>query len=112
MQSVCVRVETHAPCYDNSPPEIPPRDDGANPSDEATKATNINSDEMKRFIVLYGIVTSSSRGIPLCCIATSQDLGGIPLVSLLGSMYRPQRITSLLTCGVIISISAFGWANR
>ena len=49
----------YAPCYNNSPPEIPPRDEGANPSDEATKATNINSDEMKRFIVLYGTVTSS-----------------------------------------------------
>lgn len=70
-----MRVQTHAPCYDNSPPEIPPRDEGANPSDEATKATNINSDEMKRFIVLYDIVNSRSRGIPLC-IATSQDLGG------------------------------------
>ena len=51
-----LRVETHAPCYDNSPPDIPPRDEGANPSDEATKATNINSDEMKRFIVLYSTV--------------------------------------------------------
>ena len=48
--------ETHAPCYDTLPPEIPPRDEGANPSDEATKATNINSDEMKRFIVLYSTV--------------------------------------------------------
>ena len=45
-------AETHAPVNDNSPPDIPPRDDGANPSDEATKATNINSDEIKRFIVL------------------------------------------------------------
>jgi len=44
--------------FNNSPPDIPPRDEGANPSDEATKATNINSDEMKRFIVLYGTVNS------------------------------------------------------
>jgi len=72
-------VETHAPCYDNSPPEIPPRDDGANPSDEATKATNINSDEMKRFIVLCRYGNSSSRGIPLCLVSKLQRhkiLGG------------------------------------
>ena len=66
MQSVCVRVQTHAPCYDNSPPEIPPRDEGANPSDEATKATNSNSDEMKRFIVLCMVqLIVVERGIPL-----------------------------------------------